>query len=150
MTKTTKSRSANLMKDKWTDDTIRWCEDDLQKAAVQKLMRLEDEYNFTFAAGLEGMKTTKSVAVRQKHMGMRAGEADLRLYFDGGRTVMVEMKRGTSGGQRAGTLSDAQKKRHPELKKLGFEIIVIKPDTPSQAQSEIEEIVLKYERKEDD
>jgi len=129
----------------WSDDTVPWSEDNLQVAMVQKLLRMEDTLGgFTFAAGLEGMKTSKSVASRQKRMGMRAGEADLRLYFEDGVTVFVENKRGTSGGQKRGYASPEQKKRHELLKELGFEVHLLVPNTPNEAQEMIKRIVIKH------
>lgn len=133
--------SGSLMKNNWNDDTIPWSEDSIQMAMVQTLYRLEDEYPFTFAAGLEGMKTTKRTASKQKMLGMRAGEPDLRIYYDNGLLAFVEVKRGESGGQKAGALGQGQKDRHALFNKLGYFVTTLTCDTPAQAKEDITNLI---------
>lgn len=149
MTKKRARSSGSLMNNNWNDDTVKWSEDNIQIAMVQTLYRLEDQYNFTFAAGLEGMKTTMKTASKQKMLGMRAGEADLRLYFDSGFVAFVEVKRGKSGGQRAGEVSQVQKDRHAKLVELGFFVTVLTCDTPAQAQEDITNLIKRLDAMKD-
>src|ERR1035437_795373 len=85
------------------DTAVKWAEDHLQMYIVTQSYR--DGY--VFAAGLEGVSKSLPAAGKAKAMGMAAGETDLRYYFAGGYTVMIELK--TSDGK----LTSSQKKRIP-------------------------------------
>lgn len=66
---------------------------------------------------------------------MKAGEPDIRLYFDAGRIVFVEMK-----GE-GGSLNKDQRERIPKLYALGFTVHVVKAATPDEAVELVRAIV---------
>ena len=82
---------------------------------------------FTFAADQNGLRTSRKQAIKAKMSGMRAGEADLRLYFGDGRLGMIELK------TKRGSVSKTQKARHKLLRSLGHDVRVIKADCPQDA-----------------
>lgn len=117
-----------------SDATVNWSEDDLQMTVVRTLRRL----GVCHAADQNAAKRSKRDGARRKVLGMVAGEADVRLYLPGGRLVMVEIKAWR------GTLSDAQKARHAELRALGFDVHVLKAKTPADAVAKIIDILAIY------
>lgn len=90
----------------------------LQKAAVTRLRHMQ-EYGKLFLlagdmnAGRRGIRT----ATIAKATGITAGEPDLRIYVIGGRLGMIEVK------VRGRYLSPEQKRRHADLRALGFDDI---------------------------
>ena len=82
---------------------------------------------FLFAASLEGVRLHPRKAAECRAQGMKAGEPDLRLYFGHARLVFVELK--ASGGR----LTPGQKKRIPELQRLGFTVYVIEARDEAKA-----------------
>jgi hypothetical protein len=90
---------------------------------------------FTFAADMNAEKRGPKARALAVRTGMVSGEPDLRLYFIGGRLVVVENKVGN------GPLSPAQKDRHALLRRLGFDVHVIRADTPAEAVRLLMEIV---------
>lgn len=94
-----------------------------------------DRMDQPFAASLEGVKLNPYQAQMAKATGMKAGEPDVRLYFDGARLVFVELK--VAGGY----LNPAQRERVPMLRALGFVVHVVKAATPDDAVSAVREIV---------
>lgn len=94
-----------------------------------------DSIGQPFAASLEGAKRNAYQAQMAKAMGMKAGEPDLRLYFEGGRTVFVELKSGN------GPLNKAQRERIPMLRGLGFTVHVVKAACEAEAVAAVREIV---------
>lgn len=126
----------DLMKDDWSDESKAWLEDQLQIAIVQQLRRMRKEYDFDFAASLEGVRMSKSQAGKAKLMGMESGEPDIRIYFNGGDCLLIELKADK------GVVSKNQKDRHHVLGKLGFEVMVLKFKTPQEAKECIEQIII--------
>jgi hypothetical protein len=82
---------------------------------------------FEFAASLEGVRLNRTQALQAKATGMKAGEPDLRLYFEDRRVVFVEMK-----GE-GGRLNADQLQRIPKLHALGFTVHVVKAATCEEA-----------------
>lgn len=114
---------------------------DLQIAAVKAIKSLpeyartaEDVANgkgkFTFAADQNGSGyRSRNMAVKFKAAGMMAGEPDLRFYFADGVLRSMELK------AEKGKLTDSQEKRHPLLRALGFEIVVVEASSEDEAAS---------------
>jgi hypothetical protein len=125
---------AKLIWHKWNDATVRWSENDLQSAVVQWLRR----NGFDVAADMGGLRTSRRQASLAKQSGLIAGEPDLRIYLDGGRLLMVEMKTAR------GSVSKVQRERHAVLRGLGFDIEVLKAATPQDAVDKISAIMARY------
>lgn len=119
---------SKLLKHPWALDEIPWTEDDLQMAIVQHLRKTGQPFAADFNAG-------KRNPGRAKAMGLEAGEPDLRLYYDRGRTVFVELKR------QKGVVSAAQKARHKMLRDLGHTVHVLRAKTPAEAVDKIATII---------
>ena len=64
-------------------------------------------------------KDDMMAAVWRKQAGIRAGQPDAQITWRG-RVTYIEYKSGT------GSLSVAQKKRHPELRAAGAEVFIIR------------------------
>lgn len=94
-----------------------------------------DKIGQPFAASLEGVKLNRYQSLMAAATGMKAGEPDIRLYFEAARTVFVELK--GDGGR----LNDDQKKRVPMLRGLGFTVHVVFADSEESAVAAIAEIV---------
>jgi hypothetical protein len=96
-----------------------------------------DKIGQPFAASLEGVIGSLNPYQSQlaKATGVKRGEPDIRLYFDQGRLVPVELK-GESG-----SLSPEQKERIPMLRDLGFTVHIIRVASEADAVAAIAEIV---------
>ena len=130
-----KKISPSLLKHDWHDEKIPWREEHLQIAAVQYLRR----ERILFRVGLEGAKRKPSEAGKLKALGLESGPPDIDMYFDGGRTAHVELKR--AGGR----VSEKQAQYHDELRRLGHDVYVVKAKTPAECVERIESIVAEYE-----
>lgn len=112
----------------WGDPDIRWDEDAIQAAVVTTLHRLEKAgAPFTFAGDQNAAKRGPRAASAAKAMGMRAGEPDIRIYLNGGRALLIELK--TDRGQR----SKEQIARHGVLSALGWQVHTLRCRTPAEA-----------------
>lgn len=128
-----------LLKTAEDDASYNWQEWELQAVVVRDMRRLEDARgDFTMAADMNGVHLNSSQASKAKITGMRAGEADLRFYCAGGRTLLVELKR------KDGVLTAEQKVRHPQLRALGFQVEVVKAATPAAASDAVRAILLAF------
>lgn len=108
----------------------------LQAAVVVDLdRRIAEGANFDFAAGLEGVRLIPKKRAEMRSQGMKAGEPDLRFYFDGGRTLLIELKAG------GGSLNPAQKQRHARLRDLGFDVRTVKATSEAEAVAMVGSIV---------
>lgn len=113
----------------------------LQAAVVKRLNQILDEHKksnppFAFAGDMNGIFIPSARAkVKAKATGLTAGEPDLRFYFPNGELKSIEMK--TSVGR----LTDSQKVRHPILRGLGFEVVVVKAANENEAADKVEEVV---------
>lgn len=122
-----------LINGHWSLD-INWLEEHLQMALAQALKQKEDNHGgFTFAASLEGVRLSKSQAGRAKCMGMRSGEADIRIYLPGARIWHVELKKWD------GKVNASQKARHKELIDLGHDVTIIYAKTPQECVDKVME-----------
>jgi hypothetical protein len=95
---------------------------------------------FAYAASLEGVigNLNPYQAKLAIATGVKRGEPDLRLYFDGGRLVVIELK--AEGGK----LTQSQRERLPILENLGFPVHVVKASIEDQACELVRDIVLGY------
>lgn len=110
----------------------------LQAAAVADLERRKSEGQpFEYAASLEGVIGNLNPYQSQlaKATGSKAGEPDLRLYFDGGRLVFVELK--AEGGR----LKQSQKERIPLLEARGFTVHVVEAASEEEVVAKVGAIV---------
>ena len=87
----------------------------IQAAAVRALRALpEFGRRFTLAADMAAGKRGRQNAAIAKATGLIKGEADLRVYLEGGRLGLIEYKAAK------GRLSSEQKDRGALLYRLGF------------------------------
>lgn len=122
-------------RDKVTDRIPEW---KLQAAIAGYLdSRIALEQPFAYAASLEGVighlnpyQSQLAVAT-----GVKAGEPDIRLYFEAARLVMVELK-GANG-----KLTDSQKVRIPILRGLGFMVHIVRVASEAEAKAAVGVIV---------
>ena len=116
----------------------RWSEDDLAMAVATRLRQLERELPFTFAHDQNAGHRSRTNGSRAKAMGMRAGEADIRIYAPQGFVGHIELK------TVRGRLSAAQRQRHGELRALGHDVRVVHAATPGYAADEVEKIAREW------
>lgn len=126
----------NLLRYAEDDATVAWSEDDLQMAVVRTLRRL----GVLYATDPNPGRQSKQSGARRKALGLVAGEPDIRLYFNRGRIVFVELKRWR------GTVSDDQKERHKALRGLGNVVHILRAKTPADAVDQIVAIVQEHRR----
>lgn len=104
----------------------------LQAAVVSDFHKCQDMgWDFEFAGD---MNAGKRNGTRAKLTGLKAGEADIRIYLPGARLGMIEMKG-------ASKVSKAQVERHAKLERLGFKIHVVKAATETEAASKCRAIL---------
>lgn len=118
----------------WGDDSLAWSEEQLQIAIAESLRK----QGVVFAADMGGLRTTKRSAGRAKAAGLTKGEPDLRIYMDGGKLGMIELK------AKRGTVSPEQKERHAVLRDLGFDVRVVKASCPTEAIQKVNEIISEW------
>ncbi|MBZ9921473.1 VRR-NUC domain-containing protein [Mesorhizobium sp. BR1-1-7] len=104
---------------------------ELQAAQIRALRALP-EYGerFLLAGDQNSAKRGPRAQAQAVAAGMTPGEADVRIYLDGGRLRMIENKVGRA------SLTDSQKVRHPALAKLGHNVIVLRAVTCEDAASQ--------------
>lgn len=93
------------------------------QAAMVRALRAMPEYvddaadvrpgTFTLAGDFNAARRSMREAAKAKATGLTPGEHDLRIYLDGGRLALIEVK-GTA------PVSKDQRKRHALLDALGF------------------------------
>jgi hypothetical protein len=110
-------------------------EDELQKAAVAFLYRLEQLGLLSFSHSVNEGKRTEQEREKLFDMGMRPGQPDLEIYLNGGCTVFIELKTKT------GWVFPAQKIRHALLRLLGFDVHVVKAKTPGECVHQLATIL---------
>ena len=115
---------------------MKFSEDVLQVAAARFLAGVERNLGgMSFAGDQNTAKRGMTAAPLAKLMGLRPGEADLRIYLAGGKLVSVELKTDT------GRKSPKQVERHALLGELGFIIYTIFADSPHDVCSQLASIL---------
>ena len=121
----------SLKKCNWSDDSLKWHEAEIQAAIVQWLRRSK----ILFTSDLAGVKLSRGQAMKAKVGGMISGHPDITIWLDTGKVIFIELKNGT------GSVSATQKTRHKDLKRLGFEVHVVKVKCPQQGVNAVKDIV---------
>jgi hypothetical protein len=101
---------------------------ELQAAQVRAL-RSMPEYGKRFLLAGDQNAAKRGPRAQQEAIaaGLTPGEADVRIYLDGGRLRMIENKVGKA------PLTDSQKERHPALAALGHHVEVVRTVTEKEA-----------------
>lgn len=108
----------------------------IQAAGVRALRTMpEFGRRFTLAADMAAGRRSRQNAAIAKATGLVAGEADLRLYLEGGRLGLIEYK--TAKGR----LSPEQRDRGSLLARLGFTMQAVVKAT-SEADSAVQTVSL--------
>jgi len=126
--KTTRLRNGTKVT-RATSETPEW---KLQAAAV-RAMRAMPEFGkrFTLAGDMAAGRRGWQTATIAKATGLVKGEADLRLYLEGGRLGLIEYKAAK------GRLSPEQKDRSALLARLGFTMqAVVKATSEADAAAQ--------------
>lgn len=91
----------------------------LQAYFVNELRKLEaDGLPISAVGDMNAGRRSFQTASQAKAMGLTPGEPDVRIYGEGGRLQLVEIKvKGRKG------LSDDQKARHKRLNELGHPVL---------------------------
>lgn len=114
----------------------------IQAEAVRRLRQLPgygDEVGpgvtFTLAGDFNAARRSMQESVKAKATGIAAGEEDLRIYGQGGRLLLIEMK-----GPKT-PVSKEQRKRHALHQALGFRVELVRGKTVEQGASDVVELV---------
>ena len=94
----------------------------IEEKIQKQLVKWLQAKRVAFSVGLEGAKRHPAEQARMKAMGMQSGHPDITLYLPHGKTIFIELK------TLKGRVSDNQKERHETLKKLGFDVHVLKAE----------------------
>lgn len=109
---------------------------ELQAAQVRRL-RAMPEYGkrFLLAGDQNAGKRGPRAQAEAIAAGLAPGEADLRIYLDGGRLNMIENKVGSA------PLRPEQKDRHERLSRLGHAVEVLRARSEDEAADKAEALV---------
>lgn len=113
------------------DETLEWKEWEVQAYIATQSHRAE----LIFAAGMEGASKSKAGGAKAKATGQAAGEPDLRYYFNGAKVVFIELK------MPKGKLNDAQEKRIPILRAMGFPVHMVFAKSPADGWEKVKGII---------
>lgn len=104
---------------------------ELQAAQVRALRHLpEYSKRFLLAGDMNAAKRGATAQAQALASGLTPGEADLRIYGEGGRLLLIENKVGNA------SLTESQKVRHPALAALGHPVTVIRATTTEDAAAQ--------------
>lgn len=109
---------------------------ELQAAQVRRL-RAMPEYGKRFLLAGDQNASKRGPRAQQEAIaaGLTPGEADLRIYLDGGRLRQIENKVGRA------PLTESQKDRHPKLAALGHDVEVVRAVSEDEASDKAEALV---------
>lgn len=117
----------------------------LQSAAVRALRSMRgygdewrDGVTFTIAGDFNAARRSPGEATKAKATGLAAGEEDLRVYAEGGRLLLIEMKGAKT------PVSPEQKKRHALHRGLGFQVEVVRVATEADAAEQVCAVVRRW------
>lgn len=104
---------------------------ELQAAQVRALRKMP-EYGkrFLLAGDQNAAKRGPKAQVQAIAAGLTPGEADMRIYLEGGKLRMFENKVGSA------SLTESQKVRHPALARLGHDVTVLRATTEADAAAQ--------------
>lgn len=126
-----------LMKYSWNDPRPNWLETEHIQVAICTALAQHPDYSnkFLFAARINEGKRSKRMAAMLKMAGLTAGEPDLDIWLDQGRSMRIELKRAK------GRLSPVQKKRHAELARIGHAVYTLYCATPQDGIDQVLELL---------
>lgn len=124
-----------LLKHEPDDENVNWLEEHHQAHIVVFLRRMKKAGLLDFEVGMEGIHLLKPALAKAKIQGMDAGSPDFRIYLDGPRMVLIELKRWT------GKTTPSQDECHLLRSSFGFEVYVIKSKTPAMALEQVQQIL---------
>lgn len=109
---------------------------ELQAAQVRALRALP-EYGkrFLLAGDQNASKRGPRAQAEAVAAGLTPGEADVRIYLEGGQIRMIENKVGRA------SLTESQKHRHPALARLGHDVLVVRAVTEEDAAEQAVSLV---------
>lgn len=109
---------------------------ELQAAQVRRL-RAMSEYGKRFLLAGDQNASKRGPRAQQEAIaaGLTPGEADLRIYLDGGRLRQIENKVAHA------PLTESQRDRHPKLAALGHHVEVVRADSETEAADKAEALV---------
>lgn len=107
------------------------------QAAQCRALRALPEYGkrFLFAGDQNAAKRGSTATAQAKAAGMTPGEADLRIYLEGGRLGLIENKVGRAG------LTESQVTRHPQLAAIGNPVAVLRATSEADAAEQAVRLV---------
>lgn len=115
---------------------------EIQAEAIRRLKQLPgygDEWapgvTFTVAGDFNAGYRGPRQAVIAKATGITAGEEDIRVYGQGGRLLLIEMK-----GPKT-PVSKEQKARHELHRQLGFRVEIVRGKTIEQGAADVVDLV---------
>lgn len=120
----------------WTiPPQVKFSESDLQKAVAVYLNDLERLGQLVWSHSPNESKRTPRAGKKLKDHGMKAGEPDCVIFPKKGGVILIELKTAK------GVLQPAQKTRHRLYKAIGYDVHVIKTDSPRGAVAAVEDIL---------
>lgn len=102
------------------------------QAAQVRALRAMPEYDkrFLLAGDQNSAKRGPRAQVEAIAAGLTPGEADVRIYLEGGQIRLIENKVGSA------PLTASQKERHPALARLGHHVTVLRAATEEDAAAQ--------------
>ena len=113
------------------NEDLPWSENAIQ-AKICSALRAA---GIVHAADQNAARRSKAEGARRKLAGMASGEPDLRIYMDGARLVLIELK------TRDGKLTKSQQERIPLLKGLGFAVHIVHAKSPQDGVNQVMRII---------
>lgn len=117
------------------EPTTKFSEAELQTAVAVYLDDLERLGQLVWFHPPNGSKRTKRAGDKLKAQGMKAGEPDCVIFPKTGGVILIELKTAK------GNLQPPQKARHRLYKAIGYDVHVVKTDSPRGATKAVEDIL---------
>lgn len=90
--------------------------------------------DFTYHASPSGLINAKILGMAFKS-GTRKGWPDIQIHFRSGKTIFLELKK------TKGIVSPNQKIIHAELKALGYDVHIVRFETPNECVEKVKAIL---------
>ena len=113
------------------NEDLPWSENAIQ-AKICSALRAA---GIVHAADQNAARRSKAEGARRKLAGMASGEPDLRIYLDGARLILIELK------TRDGKFTKSQQVRIPLLKELGFSVHIVHAKSPHDGVDQVLRII---------